>query len=298
VAAQLPPFWAERPAVWFAQDEAQFTLAGISSKKIKFYYVISQLDHRYTAEVEDITSPPERDPYTTLRTELVRRLSLSKEQRIRQLFTFKEMGDRKPSWFLLRHLRSLIPDVSDNLLYSIWSSQLPPNVQAILDGQPKGDLDAATRCAGRIIEAAPQPALASVAQLPESNALRQHVADLSRQVEALSAVNTIFALGLPAPAPGTAIRAADPPPEITLHPPSAGNTAATKPRHKSVHSPAPTASRKTNTADINGGTCLRYNTGRLFIMGRISKRRFLVDTGSDLCVYPRRLIPRRREQVN
>jgi hypothetical protein len=182
VAVQFPPFQAKGPAVWFAQDEAQFTLAGIISEKIKFYYVISQLDHRYTAEVEDITSPPERDPYTTLRAELVRRLPLSKEQRIRQLFTFKEMGDRKPSWFL-RHLRSLVPDVSDNFLRNIWSSRLPPNVQAILAGQPEGDLDAATPCAGRIIEAAPQPALASVAQLRESNALRQHVADLSRQVE-------------------------------------------------------------------------------------------------------------------
>jgi hypothetical protein len=33
-------------------------------------------------------------------------------------------------------------------------------------------------------------------------------------------------------------------------------------------------------------------------MDRISKRRFLIDTGSDLCVYRRKLIPRRREHVN
>ena len=33
-------------------------------------------------------------------------------------------------------------------------------------------------------------------------------------------------------------------------------------------------------------------------MDRISKRRFLVDTGSDLCVYPRKLVPRRKERVN
>jgi hypothetical protein len=49
--------------VWFAQAEAQFTLAGISSEKIKFCHVISQLHHRYAMEVEDITtSPPKRDP--------------------------------------------------------------------------------------------------------------------------------------------------------------------------------------------------------------------------------------------
>jgi hypothetical protein len=79
VAGRLPPFWAERPAVWFAQAEAQFSLAGVNNKKTKFYYVISQLDHRYATEVEDIiTSPPESDPYTTLRTEHIRRLSPSR----------------------------------------------------------------------------------------------------------------------------------------------------------------------------------------------------------------------------
>jgi hypothetical protein len=59
VAVWLPPFWAERPAVWFAQAGAQFFLASLNSETTKFFHVISQLDHRYAAEVEDIiTSPP------------------------------------------------------------------------------------------------------------------------------------------------------------------------------------------------------------------------------------------------
>jgi hypothetical protein len=115
VAVRLLPLWAERPAVWFAQTEAQFFLAGISSETTKFYHVISQLDQQYAAELEDvITSPPERDPYTTLRTELMRRLSPSREQRIRQFLTL-EMCDRKPSQFL-RHLMSLALDAQDDLL--------------------------------------------------------------------------------------------------------------------------------------------------------------------------------------
>jgi hypothetical protein len=39
-------------------------------------------------------------------------------------------------------------------------------------------------------------------------------------------------------------------------------------------------------------------TGRLFITDRLNKRKFLVDTGFDLCVYPRRFIQRSTEQVN
>jgi hypothetical protein len=59
--------------MWFAQAEIQFLLAGVSNEKTKFSHVISQLEHWYAAEVENIiTSLPEGDPYTALRTELMR----------------------------------------------------------------------------------------------------------------------------------------------------------------------------------------------------------------------------------
>jgi hypothetical protein len=185
---RLLPFWAERPTVWFAQAKAQFSLAGVNSKKTKFYYVISQLDHRYATEVEDIiTSPPESDPYTMLRIELIRRLSLSREQRIHQLLTLK-MGDHKPSQFL-KHLRSLAPDVPDDFLRSIWSSRLPTNVQAILAGQHEDSLDAAARSMDRISQISPQPVLASIGPPPpaEKSALLLGMEDLSRQVAAIRA---------------------------------------------------------------------------------------------------------------
>jgi hypothetical protein len=40
------------------------------------------------------------------------------------------------------------------------------------------------------------------------------------------------------------------------------------------------------------------DTGRLFITDKTSKFRFLIDTGSDLCVFPRKLIPQPRSRVN
>jgi hypothetical protein len=36
VAVRFPRFCAERPGVWIAQAEVQFTLAGISSEEIEF----------------------------------------------------------------------------------------------------------------------------------------------------------------------------------------------------------------------------------------------------------------------
>ncbi|XP_023713904.1 uncharacterized protein LOC111867913, partial [Cryptotermes secundus] len=185
IAVRLPPFWADRPAGWFAQAEAQFTLAGISSEQKKFRYVNSQLDQRYASEVEDIiTSPSERGPYTLLKTELVRRLSPSPEQRIRQLLTVEEIGDRKSSHFL-RYLKSLAPEVSDNVIRSVWTSRLPRNVQSFLAGQNENNLEAAALCADRISEVEVWPALASVNEPTDIGALRQEIAELSRQVAAL-----------------------------------------------------------------------------------------------------------------
>jgi hypothetical protein len=77
--------------------------------------------------------------------------SPSKEQRICELLTLEEMGDRKPSQFL-RHLRNLAPDVPDYFLSSIWSTRLPSNIRAVLADQPEIDLDTTALCADRIME--------------------------------------------------------------------------------------------------------------------------------------------------
>ena len=190
VAVRLPPFWPDRPALWFAQAEAQFDLAGITRQKTKFSHVVSQLHQQHAAEVEDlITSPPEEEPYHRLKSELIRRLSTSREQRVRQLLSHEEMGDRKPSQFL-RHLKALAPDVPDDFLRTIWASRLPPHVQAILAGQTEGSLDSASQLADRICEVAPQPVTASITpapSTPDNTALLERIEELSRQVAALRA---------------------------------------------------------------------------------------------------------------
>jgi len=40
------------------------------------------------------------------------------------------------------------------------------------------------------------------------------------------------------------------------------------------------------------------SSGRLFVMDRNSKQRYLVDTGSDLCDFPRRLLQGRWERTD
>jgi hypothetical protein len=75
-------------------------------------------DRQYAAEVNIIISPPQTDPYTTLRAELIYQLSPSREHRILHFLT-SEMGGHEQSKFL-RYLRNLVPDVPDDFLCNIW----------------------------------------------------------------------------------------------------------------------------------------------------------------------------------
>jgi hypothetical protein len=119
------------------------------------------------AEVEDIINfPPQQNPYTTLKTELVKRLCPSRDRRTRQLFALEEMGDRKPSQFL-RHLWSLAPDIPDNYLQILWTSHLPTNIRTILAGMPEVEPDAAALCLDRIIETVSPSMVASTSPRPD-----------------------------------------------------------------------------------------------------------------------------------
>jgi hypothetical protein len=44
--------------VWFAQLEGQFALSSITQDATKFYYIISHLENKYAAEVEDVITNP------------------------------------------------------------------------------------------------------------------------------------------------------------------------------------------------------------------------------------------------
>jgi hypothetical protein len=164
VGIWLPPFWPEKPAVWFAQLEGQFALYNITQDATKFYYVITQLDNKYAAEMEEvITNPPPTGRYDRIKNELIRRLSLSEEQRVRQLLMHEEMGDRRPTQFL-RKLRTLAgPSVPSDFLRNLWTNRLPPNIQAIIATQAQVALNDVAQLEDKIAEVTPPPCVARVA---------------------------------------------------------------------------------------------------------------------------------------
>ena len=67
---RLSLFWPDRHGLCFAQAEVQFSLASITSETTNFNYVVSQLEYRHAAEVQDIiVSPPVNEPYATLKAD-------------------------------------------------------------------------------------------------------------------------------------------------------------------------------------------------------------------------------------
>jgi hypothetical protein len=138
----------------------------------------------------------QQDPYTTLKTELAKRLCPSRHQRTRQLFTLEEMGDRKPSQFL----RSLAPDIPDNYLRILWTRRLPTNIQTRPDVYPPTSKPFWPVClksswmpwpSAQIASWRPS-ALASTSPGPDYMGLLQSIHDLPRQL-----VNLITELNHP-----------------------------------------------------------------------------------------------------
>lgn len=185
VGIRVPPFYPDKPALWFAQLESQFVLANITADSTKFHYAASQLGEIYASAVEDIiTDPPSTDKYECLKKELVKRLCKSRERKIQQLLTHEELGDRKPSQFL-RHLRDLAgADVPEDFLRTIWVSRLPTGTQAIVASQCNVSLEEASQLADKVhdvVSVSPQ-----IASAATTSSRDNEIAELTRQVQALT----------------------------------------------------------------------------------------------------------------
>ena len=154
LSVKLPPFWPSDPQLWFAQVEAQFSTRGITTESTKFGYVVSSLDHRFAHEVRDLLiTPPETQPYTNLKRQLIERLTASAHQRVRQLLHDEQLGDRKPTQFL-RHLQQLQGDanIDQSILSELFLQRLPANVRMVLAASSGISLEEQAKLADRILD--------------------------------------------------------------------------------------------------------------------------------------------------
>ncbi|GFX96742.1 uncharacterized protein TNCV_1647771 [Trichonephila clavipes] len=132
VSIKIPPFWTDRPEIWFYQVEAQFQISRISLEETKFHYLVSQLEPKYVENIWDIVNSKSATKYTDSKNRLLSLFKESENLRIKRLLTGIELGDMKPSQLLQKLKTVATSDISDNLIKTLWLEKLPESIKNIL----------------------------------------------------------------------------------------------------------------------------------------------------------------------
>lgn len=132
VSVKIPPFWIDRPEIWFFQVEAQFQINGITNENTKFNYLIAQLEPKYVENIWDIINSASATKYSDSKARLLNLFKESESARIKRLITGIELGTMKPSQ-LLQKLRTVATaDISENLIKTLWLQKMPDDIKNIL----------------------------------------------------------------------------------------------------------------------------------------------------------------------
>uniref|UniRef100_A0A5S6QTC1 RNA-directed DNA polymerase n=1 Tax=Trichuris muris TaxID=70415 RepID=A0A5S6QTC1_TRIMR len=277
LAVKLPPFWPQNAKVWFAQAEAQFALGRITASLTKFYHTIASLNETVAREVEDLLEPQGDHPYEHLKQKLMDRFVPTEEERFRTLTNTSPLGDRRPTQLLreMRHAAAGIVDVESPFFRQLFLHRLPPAVQLVLKAFRSATIDDLARAADNLVAVdSPVNAMTGAnAAVDSSDAqqLRQDIADLRRQLTehfAFTASGSSSFIAFTAYERllfSSEIR----PPRTSLPPTLLLFGKLTRRTLQAVESPA-----------------FLYNRQLFFIQDRLSKIKFLVDTGSQVSVLP------------
>lgn len=194
ITARIPTFWPSQPELWFHQLEAQFQLSRITSEVVKYRWVIGNLEAKYANEIFDlIQTPPSENPYSTIRTALIQRLTDSPQVRLHKLLAGEELGDRQPSQ-VLRHLKALDPTVPDDVVKTVWLDHLPESIKPVVVSQTTLTLEQLGKMADSVYEVLGSVRIAQISKqstiqttpVVQSSSLEHRVEELSRQVALLS----------------------------------------------------------------------------------------------------------------
>ncbi|BES89096.1 Hypothetical protein NTJ_13733 [Nesidiocoris tenuis] len=193
VRIKLPPFWHEKPEIWFYQVETQFRIEKVRSENRKFDYLIAHLEPRYLEDLWDIIESEDiKDRYSAAKNRLLGIFKESEDSRLKKLLTGLELGDLKPSQ-LLRHMQSLAGDgIADKVLKSLWMDKLPSFITSILVISEE-NLEKLAAMADRILDSNPRrhelSAVSAGSSASSSNsansALVARVAALEAQIQSL-----------------------------------------------------------------------------------------------------------------
>lgn len=186
---KIPPFWNNRPDLWFIQVEAQFRAKGITASNTKYDHLVSALPPETMEVVADVVlNPPKDNRYDHLKKLLVERSTDSEERRLDVLLNKFELGDSKPSE-LFRKMECLASSnslINTSLLKKLWLNKLPQYIQTCLIAIEKDhSQDEVFAIADKILDTASpsssSPRIAAVSQ--PDNTLIELVKNLEKRLK-------------------------------------------------------------------------------------------------------------------
>lgn len=188
VGFKAPPFWKSNAVAYFHFIEAQFATSGISADQTKYYCLVAALDEAILSHVSDlICSPPNAGKYDALKERLINHFSESEASKLRMLLHDLELGDKKPS-HLLREMKELAKDFSEDAIKALWLQRLPVTVQQILSVSSE-QLDKQAAMADKILEVSKSAVVSSVEKSADSQSdlslLRKEISELREQMSRL-----------------------------------------------------------------------------------------------------------------
>ena len=195
VALKLPPYWPKDPTLWFAQVEAQFTIAKITKEETRFHHVVASLSSEAAAEVRDLILNPPSQPYTTLKDTLIHRTTESATQRLQKALASTEIGDAKPTQ-VLRMLQQQLDGMEppDNMLKQVFLQKLPVTVRSIVAANSDVmDITQIAELADRVYEHLPSSSSQSVASATSStssNALEDRISRIESMLQRVCNIST------------------------------------------------------------------------------------------------------------
>lgn len=172
---KLSTFWTNKPRLWFAQLECEFTSYRIRADDVKYAAIVRHLDGQTMQIVADVLEqPPDNGKYETLKKVLIERFTDSPEKQLRSLLGEVEIGNKKPS-VLLREMKSLAgSDVTDNVLRTLWLQRLPSRTQELLVLLADLDLSKLAACADKLWDqAASNPSISVVSNSSSTHESKQ-----------------------------------------------------------------------------------------------------------------------------
>lgn len=129
---RVPPFWRDRPRLWFITFEAATHDLKKGQAQLA-QLVIAQLQKQDIEQISDLLyNLPAENYYDALKNRLISVYEESEGRQFQKLLSDMELGDQRPSQ-LLRRMRDLAREkVPESTLRLMWMNHLPAHVRSVL----------------------------------------------------------------------------------------------------------------------------------------------------------------------